>query len=176
MNRRIVFGRAILPSHRFTLSPSPLLEEKGPGDEEDCAWHRYASLHLTFPSTDRQPNWSIRQPSAYRSSTKQWLLNIAGWHGRYRLLQSNLWPTTTDNSVVTQMASSIQLNRSNLYQIVRGYGLMPFEPKLPTRWHAIGALYFNDARSLPMSTPPCRRMQTPQGRFVRPPGLHMVGR
>ena len=70
--------------------------------------------------------------------------------------QVDMAPPATHQTNVAQIASLVSLKRKDLRPVIRSYGFVPVQPKLPTIRHGAVHLHVENAGSLPMPAPPAR--------------------
>jgi hypothetical protein len=93
-----------------------------------------------------------------------------------RIVLANLFrfaTATANGTHISDEPASVLLYRFDLRGVVRGDDPMPVEPDLPAVWHRFGQLDIHDARPLPLSPQPRRRVEGPQ--ILGPPRSQMFG-
>jgi hypothetical protein len=89
------------------------------------------------------------------------------------ICQLGFTPAATHEANIPKVIATIRLERVDFRFIVRGYHPVPVQPPLPPFGHGIGHINFHNACSVPVMSPPRRRMKTPE--ILSPPLAQVFG-
>jgi hypothetical protein len=90
------------------------------------------------------------------------------------ICQSRLDLPTRNDADITEMATTVSLQRCDFRLVAGGNDVVPRQPMLPAVGPGISPLDFHDAGPFPVPAPPRRGMQAPE--ILSPPLAHVIGR